>query len=132
MLPADDPFTRDDVVWVPVSPTLKSMNGNLSWCLPLPSPYRFFRLVEGLSPRSAGSSLTVSNAASSSTRMELQWTAPLNQRFAIEWTQSLFPPYWQPYPAYVTSTNTTYTFIDDGSLTGGLGTNRYYRIFLVP
>ena len=45
---------------------------------------------------------------------------------------SLFPPSWKPYPDYITSTNTTYPFTDDGSKTGGLGGSRFYRFFLLP
>jgi hypothetical protein len=62
----------------------------------------------------------------------LTWTAPANQRYGAEWSPTLFPPSWRPYPDYITSTNTTYTFTDDGSKTGGLGGSHFYRFFLLP
>lgn len=38
----------DGSAWTPVSPTLTATATNLNWCVPLPSPYSFFRVVEGI------------------------------------------------------------------------------------
>jgi subtilisin-like proprotein convertase family protein len=119
--------------WLPVSPTIKATSTSLTWCLQLPSPYRFFRLVEGLSPLSAGNPITFTGmTVGTNGSITFTWTAPANQRYGAEWSATLFPPSWQPYPDYITSTNTSYTFTDDGSKTGGLGGSRFYRFFLVP
>ena len=118
--------------WLPVSPTIKATGTSLSWCIQLPSPYHFFRLAEGLSPFSAGNPITFTGMSAGTNGVTLTWTAPANQRYGAEWSPTLFPPSWRPYPDYITSTNTTYTFTDDGSKTGGLGTNRFYRFFLLP
>jgi hypothetical protein len=120
-----------DQAWIPVSPTLRAASGQITWCLPLPSPYHFFRLTEGLSPLSAGSPIAVSSMSFALGNLTLQWTAPPGLKFGVEWSNSLFGP-WNPYPDYITSPGTTYTFIDDGSKTAPLGPGRYYRIFLVP
>lgn len=118
--------------WLPVSPTIKATGTSLSWCIPLPSSYHFFRLVEGLSPFSVGTQIMFTGMSSGTNGFALTWTAPADQRYGAEWTLTLAPPFWQPYPDYITSTNTTYTFTDDGSKTGGLGGNRFYRFFLLP
>jgi hypothetical protein len=122
----------NDRAWLPVSGTLRATTTDLTWCIDLPSPFHFFRLVEGLSPLSATDDVAFSTVSFGTNGLILQWTAPPNLRFGVEWTTSLAPPRWQPYPDYITSTTTTYTFVDDGSKTGGLGTNRFYRVFLVP
>jgi len=118
--------------WLPVSPTIKATGTSLAWCLQLPSPYHFFRLVEGLSPLSAGNPITFTGMSAGTNGVTFTWAAPPNQRYGAEWSPTLIPPSWRPYPDYITSTNTTYTFTDDGSKTGGLGANRYYRFFLLP
>jgi hypothetical protein len=119
--------------WIPVSQTIRATTNYITWCVQLPSVYHYFRLVEGLSPLSVANQIAFTGMSSGTNGgITLTWTAPPNQRFVAEWTPTLFPPSWRPYPDYITSTNTTYTFTDDGSKTGGLGTNRYYRFFLVP
>ena len=120
------------MVWVPVTPTLKATSTTLRWCITLPSPYSFFRLREGLSPLSSGRLVSISNMSAVSGNVSFQWDAPPGQRFSAEYTDTLFPPNWKPYPDHITSVNGTYTFSDDGSRTGGLGANRYYRFFPAP
>jgi hypothetical protein len=97
----------------------------------LPSPYHFFRLTEGLSPVSAGSPVALTSMTMGAGNLTLQWTARAGLRFGVEWSDSLSGP-WHPYPDYITSATTTYTFTDNGSKTAPLGPGRYYRIFLIP
>jgi subtilisin family serine protease/subtilisin-like proprotein convertase family protein len=118
--------------WLPVSPTIKATGTSLSWCIPLPSPYHFFRLVEGQSPFSVGNQIMFTSMSAGTNGITVTWTAPANQRYGAEWSATLVPPSWQPYPDYITSATTTYTFTDDGSRTGGLGAGRFYRFFLLP
>ncbi|MEJ5236907.1 MAG: S8 family serine peptidase [Limisphaera sp.] len=40
----------DGSSWTPVSSTLTATSTNLQWCIPLPSEYSFFRVVEGIVP----------------------------------------------------------------------------------
>jgi hypothetical protein len=122
----------NDPAWVPVSPTLRTPTNTLTWCIQLPSPYHYFRLVEGLSPLSVGNRIAFTGMSYGTNGVTFRWTAPPNQRYAAEWSPTLAPPSWRPYPDFITSTNTAYVFIDDGSRTGGLGTSHYYRFFLVP
>lgn len=120
------------IVWVPVTPTIKATSTTLNWCITLPSPYTFFRLREGLSPLSSSNPMTFTAAGYSAGSAEMQWNALPGLRFVAEYTETLFPPVWQPYAGYITSTNTVYTFNDDGSRTAPLGPTRYYRFFQVP
>jgi hypothetical protein len=50
----------------------------------------------------------------------------------VEWTPFLAPPTWTAFTNLITSTNTTFRFLDDGSQSGGLGAMRYYRLQQVP
>jgi hypothetical protein len=63
----------------------------------------------------------------------LQWQGPTNFQYEIQWTASLAPVVWNPVlnpviNVVVTSTNGHYSFFDDGSLTGGLGPMKFYRV----
>jgi hypothetical protein len=119
--------------WFAVSPTLRAVTNELTWCHPLPSAYHYFQLAEGLSPLSAGPPMQINVTSFGTNGFTLQWTADPSLRFGIEWTEFLVPSYWQPFRAAVISTNGTFTFIDDGSESGGFDPNRYYRIQkLVP
>ena len=122
----------NDQAWLPVSSTIKASSTIITWCIPLPTPFHFFRIAEGLSPLSTASPLTFSRMKWGTNGLVLQWVAPPNLRFGVEWSVSLSPAFWQPFPDYVTSTNTTYTFTDDGSRTGGASSNRFYRVLPLP
>jgi len=67
----------------------------------------------------------------------LQWLAPTNDVFQVQWTGSLTPPNWQFFTNFVyyggppVTTNGVFAFFDDGSQTGGFGPFRSYRVLLV-
>jgi len=68
----------------------------------------------------------------------LIWFAPTNDVFQVQWTGSITPLVnWQtftniiPYTGPVTTTNGLFSFFDDGSQTGGLGLERFYRLILL-
>jgi hypothetical protein len=70
----------------------------------------------------------------------LTWFAPSNDLFQVEWSPSL-PPVWTTFPLPpaigfntnfpASATNAQFNFFDDGSQTGGFGTNRFYRLILL-
>ncbi len=66
------------------------------------------------------------------------WYAPTNDLFRVQWTGSLAPPVaWNMftnlirYTGPVTPTNGLFSFFDDGSQSGGLGSMRFYRVLQV-
>ena len=103
----------------------------ITFCVPLPSAFRFFDLRQGLSPLSLQNSVTLTNSVGSPTSFTLVWGAPANYIFAVYYTDSIAPPFWRPYPDYITSTDGTFIFVDDGSKTGGFNPSRFYRIVQV-
>lgn len=65
----------------------------------------------------------------------LQWTALPGLRFAVQYVLSLPPSGaipWATVPGTVTSATGLYTFVDDGSQTGGAAPMKFYRLVLVP
>ncbi|HTY87248.1 MAG TPA: S8 family serine peptidase [Candidatus Acidoferrum sp.] len=68
----------------------------------------------------------------------LVWYAPTNESFMVQWTDNLLPPAsWNTVPGIitytgpVTATDGRFTFFDDGSQTGGLSPDRFYRLILL-
>ena len=61
-------------------------------------------------------------------RKLLQWTAAPTAVFAVQWTPTLSPPNWTTFTTPATSTTGDFSFLDDGSQTGGRGSTRFYRL----
>jgi subtilisin-like proprotein convertase family protein len=78
------------------------------------------------------SSITSTNIGGTNNFL-LVWFAPTNELFQVQWSPSL-PPSWFTftniisYSTYISDTNSKFTFLDDGSQSGGLGSSRYYRL----
>jgi hypothetical protein len=100
-----------------------------SWCLPLPSPYHFFRVGEGLVPNPPAPAPGVTRSGGG---YLLQWSGPIYGRYQVQWTTSLSSPVWTTLPTIFTSTTGTFSFFDDGSQTAPFGTTRFYRIVVLP
>ena len=118
--------------WTNVSPTITATSTETTWCVPLPSPYHFFRVREGLAlspyvPQINFSSINVTPGG-----VVLNWSAATNLQFQVQWTPSLTPPVWNTIPTIITSATGLFTFTDDGSQTGGLGGTRFYRLLVLP
>ncbi len=64
----------------------------------------------------------------------LQWQGPANFQCEIQWTTNLMPPIaWHTVlnpviVEIVTATNGHFSFFDDGTLTGGFGSLKFYRV----
>ena len=114
--------------WFALSPTIRATNNWITWCVNLPSPYNFFRIADGLSPLSAGPAVVAGTVTPGAGVFSFTWFSTPGLRFGVEYTDTLFPPYWQPFPLAITSITGEYIFTDDGSLTGGFTPNRFYRI----
>ena len=119
------------IIWVPITPTIRATSTVLNWCIVLPNTNHYFRVREGLSPLSAGPAVAPALLSASAAGVSFQWNAPSGQTFVIEFSDTLAPAVWRPYPGHVTSTNGVVTFEDNGARTGGLKPARYYRFLPV-
>ena len=119
-----------DAKWIPVSPTIVANDVITSYCLALPSPFYYFRISEGLVlgfPPPA-----ISNITAKPRGVSLQWRALTNNQFLVQWAPSLSPAVWQAFSNLITSTNGAFSFYDDGTQSGGLGSVRFYRLSQLP
>jgi hypothetical protein len=64
----------------------------------------------------------------------LKWTGLTNYLYQVQWTTNLPPPAaWNTVSnLLLSSTNGVFTFFDDGSLTGGFGPVKFYRLITWP
>jgi subtilisin-like proprotein convertase family protein len=78
------------------------------------------------------SSITATNIGGTNGFL-LQWQGPANFQYEIQWTTNLAPPVWNTVlnpviNVVVTATNGHFSFFDDGTLTGGFGPMKFYRV----
>jgi subtilisin-like proprotein convertase family protein len=119
-----------DSNWITLSPTLTAADLNTTFCIPLPSDFEYFRISEGI-VRSPAFPI-ISSIAYTTNATVLQWSAPTNLLFQVQWSPALVPANWNSIPGRVTSSTGTFLFSDDGSHTGGLGVQRFYRLLQLP
>jgi subtilisin-like proprotein convertase family protein len=114
-----------------VPPLVPGTNYYLGFQNPGTSNVTFvFQVAFGFAPTNAMSnfSITTTNGG-----FLLQWQGPTNLQYEIQWTTNLAPPVWQTVlnpviNVVVTATNGHYSWFDDGSLTGGFGPMKFYRV----
>ncbi len=117
--------------WQTVSPTITATDFTTTWCLALPSPYQFFRVVEGLALNSIIPASTITSIVHTNNTVELRWSGPVSASYQVQWTPTLAPPGWNTFTNVVTSPTGQFLFVDDGSQTAGLDVTRYYRLRVV-
>jgi O-glycosyl hydrolase/subtilisin-like proprotein convertase family protein len=90
-----------------------------------------FQVAFGFAPIIAVSnfSITPTNGG-----IRLRWNGLTNYQYQVQWTINLAPPVaWNTISNIVlTSTTGIFTFYDDGSLTGGFGPVKFYRLIAWP
>jgi autotransporter-associated beta strand protein len=116
--------------WITASPTLTATSDVTTWCLALPSPLHFFRVVQ--IGAAAPSAPAITSVTRSNNTVSFQWTGPTSAQFQVQWTPTLSPPAWTNFSNVITSPSGLFSFVDDGSQTGGLGPTRFYRLVLLP
>lgn len=119
----------DDSHWVTITPTLTATDYSTSYCVPLPSPLHFFRVHEGLvlvPPPLIIGSIAWTNG------LLLNWTSATNNQFRVQWTSAMAPAAWTNFTNIITSANGAFSFLDDGSQTGGAAQTRFYRLVQLP
>jgi hypothetical protein len=125
------PSLTTNMVWATVVPDIlgdPSPATNTTYCIALPSPYHFFRVVEGIPLVAPPPVLNVSHSAGG---FLLQWTGPTWARYRVEWTSSLSLP-WNQIPGLITSNTGQFSYLDNGSQTAPFGPARFYRVVVVP
>jgi subtilisin-like proprotein convertase family protein len=118
--------------WSAVSPTIVAADALTTWCIPLPSANRFFRISEGLVLTPYVPPVSISSITVSTSGVLLQWLAMPNNQFQVQWSPSLAPPAWTAFTNSVTATNGAFSFLDDGAQSGDLDSPRYYRLRQLP
>jgi hypothetical protein len=114
--------------WETISPTITATDPVTTWCLPLPSLYRFFRVVEGQALNPVIAPPFISSIVHTNNTVELRWDGPIYASYRVEWTPMLVPPSWNTFPNVATSTTGQFLFVDDGTQTGGFNATRFYRL----
>jgi hypothetical protein len=115
-----------------VPPLVPGANYYLGFQNPGASNVTFvFQVAFGFAPANAVSnfSITATNGG-----IWLQWNGLTNYQYQVQWTTNLAPPaVWNTISNIVlTSTTGIFTFFDDGSLTGGFGPLKFYRLIAWP
>jgi hypothetical protein len=118
-----------DTHWTVVAQDILATGTTTTLCIPYPSPYPYLQVQEGLAPATAASALSVAPGAGG---FSLQWNGPINARYQVQWTASLSAAAWNTFTNVVTSGTGTFSFLDDGSQTGGPGSARFYRVVPLP
>jgi hypothetical protein len=92
-----------------------------------------FHLLSGsVTGAITGLTITATNSAGTNGFL-LQWQGPANFQYEIQWTTNLAPVVWNTVlnpviNVVVTPTNGHFSFFDDGTLTGGFGPVKFYRV----
>jgi subtilisin-like proprotein convertase family protein len=115
-----------------VPPLVPGTNYYLGFQNPGASNVTFvFQVAFGFAPTNAVSnfSITATNGG-----IWLKWNGLTNYQYQVQWTTNLAPPAaWNTISNIVlTSTTGVFTFFDDGTLTGGFGPMKFYRLIAWP
>lgn len=118
--------------WAAVSPTLTAGGTSETFCLPLPSPYHFFRVHEGLVVIPWVPPVSITSITMNTNGVRLEWSTPARNSFLVQWASSLVAPVWNTFTNVLSPTNGAAAFLDDGLQSGGLEGPRYYRLRQSP
>ena len=106
-------------------------------------PTRFYRIVlVGSNPSTHTNAVSISSITSTNfagtNGFWLNWPAPANYLFEVQWTTNLAPVVtWHTFPnilaysTFVSPTNSLFNFLDDGAQSG-LGPIKFYRLIILP
>ena len=100
-----------------------------SYCLPIDmQSMRFFRVaILGTAPVSQPR-VTLQAELLEGGVVVLTWKADPNRQFQVGFTDMIPPRNWTTIPMILSSDSGDFRFIDDGSMTGELSDQRYYRL----
>jgi subtilisin-like proprotein convertase family protein len=125
----------------PAGASINPSNGIITWPSATPAGLaaRFITIVtdNGLPPLTASNKFTVfvspfpaiTNVTVTATNVALQWFAPTNDQFQVQWTTNLAAPVvWTPFPGTITSTSGVFGFVD----TNLPMVMKFYELILLP
>ena len=121
--------------WVAISPTITATGYSAIHCVSLPTPFKFFRVRQGITLSTYYPPPMISEIRRIFTGVLIKWGGPVTVQYQVQWTPNVIPPItWTtfPLPPTVTSTTGLFQFLDDGTQTGGFGATRYYRLIQLP
>ena len=109
--------------------TVVAVGEMTSYCLPIDmESMRFFRVgILGATPITR-QRVTLQAEILEGGLVVLTWKAEPNRRFQVEFTDIIPTGNWRSILMIVSSNSGDFSFIDDGSMTGGLSEQRYYRL----
>ena len=115
--------------WTTLS-TTNATQANMSFCLPLSTPFHFFRVSEAGATNQPPSGNT--NQVQLSPPMllpdgalQLQWAAVVGQKYKVQFTTNLVPAVWTTL-TNITATTDPMVFKQSGPLTNSVV--RFYRV----
>jgi len=117
-----------DTNWIDHSGTIYATDFVTTYCVALPSPYSFFRVMEGVAlDTGAVAQVRITGVSVGPGGVTITWQAPPTYQFSVEYKDQLSLPTWTLAGSGITSTNGTFTFTDNN---GGmpLPPTRFYRL----
>jgi len=118
--------------WTTLTPTITAVDYTTTWCNPLPSPYHFFRVGEGLVLSTYAPPPRIQSPVLGTNSVTLRWNGPTTAAYNVQWTPALAPPVWTSFTNVITSVTGLFEFTDDGTQTAGLDPLRFYRLIQLP
>jgi len=118
--------------WVAVSPSIRATGPTTTYCVPLPSPYHFFRVVAGAAVNPYVPPPRFVSITRVSEGYLIVWNGNAAYQYELQWSPTLTAAVWTAFVPPASSATGRFSFLDDGSQTGGLGGTRYYRLRQLP
>jgi hypothetical protein len=73
----------------------------------------------------------ITNIVRTNNAVFMQWSGPTNAQFQVQWQPALTLG-WNTFSNTITSPAGQFSFLDNGTQTGGLGAMRFYRLVQLP
>ena len=73
----------------------------------------------------------ITNIVRTNNAVFMQWSGPTNAQFQVQWKPALTLG-WNTFSNTITSPAGQFSFLDNGTQTGGLGATRFYRLVQLP
>jgi hypothetical protein len=123
----------DNVTWDTISPTIIAVDFSTTYCIPLPTPYQFFRVREGVSLDPVTLPPYIIRIEHVFNGILITWSGMANEQHQVQWKPALDgTTNWNTFTNIITSPTGFYQYLDDGTQTGGFDPLRFYRVLQLP